>query len=188
MKQILILSVCVLFISCGSSTNERGIASVSNDPKASGSAYKISDTMASPAKPSASTAVGSPAVMPAKNTADTLATATTTSKTTPVIATKPATATAKPAAADNSADVKKGEVLISKSDCLACHKLQDRLVGPSYKEVANKYPNNDATISQLAGKIKKGGSGVWGAIPMSPHPTLSDDDAKAMVKYILSLK
>ena len=71
---------------------------------------------------------------------------------------------------------------------MACHKLQDRLVGPSYKEVANKYPNNDATINLLAGKIKKGGSGVWGAIPMSPHPTLSDDDAKAMVKYILTVK
>ena len=186
MKQILILSVCALFISCGSSTNERGIASVSNDPKASGNAYKISDTMPTQKQALAPPVVGSPVSLPV-STADTTKTASTSPKTSTTIS-KPGVIAGKPVAADNSADIKKGEALVSKSDCLACHKLQDRLVGPSYKEVANKYPNNDATINQLASKIKKGGSGVWGAIPMSPHPTLSDDDAKAMVKYILTVK
>ena len=186
MKQILILSVCALFISCGSSTNERGIASVSNDPKASGSAYKVTDTMATQTQTPAPPVVGGPVSLPVSTT-DTTKTASTSPKTSTTIS-KPGVIASKPVAADNSADIKKGEALISKSDCLACHKLQDRLVGPSYKEVANKYPNNDATINLLAGKIKKGGSGVWGAIPMSPHPTLSDDDAKAMVKYILTVK
>jgi cytochrome c len=191
MKQILILSMCVLVIACGSSTNERGIASVSNDPKASGSAYIVSDTMpvASPKPPQASSVpviVAPVTAPPAGSTNVTIP-----GKPAPATAapaTIPQPATPKPAAADNSADIKKGEALISKSDCLACHKLQDRLVGPSYKEVAAKYPNNEATINQLASKIKKGGSGVWGAIPMSPHPALSDGDAKAMVKYILTVK
>ena len=186
MKQILIFSVCAFFISCVSSSNERGIASVSNDPKASGGAYKISDTMPTQTQTLAPPVVGSPVSLPV-STADTTKTTSTSPKTSPTNS-KPVVVAGKPVAADNSADIKKGEALISKSDCLACHKLQDRLVGPSYKEVANKYPNNDATINLLAGKIKKGGSGVWGAIPMSPHPTLSDDDAKAMVKYILTVK
>lgn len=191
MKQYLILGVCAFFISCGGSTNERGIASVSSDPKASGSAYKVSDTMPSPKPAMAGSATVPPvtAAAPAIVTPGASLSAKPAGTAAPVAGTAPAAAPkAKPAAADDSADIKKGQALISKSDCLACHKLQEKLLGPSYKEVANKYPNNTATIAQLAGKIKAGGSGVWGAVPMSPHPALSDDDAKAMVKYILSLK
>ena len=88
----------------------------------------------------------------------------------------------------DNADIKKGELLISKSDCFACHKVQDKLLGPSYKDVANKYDNTKATIDYLVNKVKTGGSGVWGAVPMSPHPALSDDDARAMISYVLSLK
>lgn len=196
MKQLFVLGVCALFLACGSSTNERGIASTTSDSTASGSAYNSSDGFA-PASPTASpqapamsapgdsaaavtTPVATPATTPAGTPVSTPA-ATTTPAAPPVAA-------AKPAAADNSADIKKGEALISKSDCLACHKIDAKLLGPSYKDVAAKYPNNAATIAQLASKIKNGGSGVWGAIPMSPHPALSDDDAKAMVRYILSLK
>jgi cytochrome c len=87
-----------------------------------------------------------------------------------------------------SEDVKKGGVLISKSDCLACHKEQEKLLGPAYVEVARKYENTKSNIEYLSGKIIKGGSGVWGPVPMSPHPNISDEEAKAMVKYILSLK
>ena len=82
----------------------------------------------------------------------------------------------------------KGEQLISGSDCLTCHKVDAKIVGPSYVDVANKYEATEANIEMLAGKIINGGSGSWGEIPMAPHPALSTDDAKEMVKYILSLK
>jgi cytochrome c len=82
----------------------------------------------------------------------------------------------------------KGEQLISGSDCLTCHKVDVKIVGPSYVDVANKYEATEANIEMLAGKIINGGSGSWGEIPMAPHSALSSDDAKEMVKYILSLK
>jgi len=85
-------------------------------------------------------------------------------------------------------DYTKGLELIGKSDCLTCHKVSDKLIGPSYKEVAEKYENTDENITMLAGKIIKGGQGVWGSIPMTAHPAITEDDAKAMVKYILLLK
>jgi len=97
----------------------------------------------------------------------------------------PATAAPAPAAA---AEKSKGEALIAKADCLACHSKTQKLVGPAYVNVAGKYPATDENIEHLADKIIAGGQGVWGAIPMTPHPTLSKDDAKEMVKYILSLK
>lgn len=102
--------------------------------------------------------------------------------------TKPAAKAAKkPAAAISKTDIEAGKQLILKSDCLACHKVEEKLLGPAYTEVAKKYPATDANITMLAQKILKGGSGVWGAIPMSPHPAISAKDANTMVKYILSL-
>jgi cytochrome c len=91
-------------------------------------------------------------------------------------------------AAPASAGSAKGEQLISSSDCLTCHKVDAKIVGPSYVDVANKYEATEANIEMLAGKIINGGSGSWGEIPMAPHAALSTDDAKEMVKYILSLK
>jgi len=85
-------------------------------------------------------------------------------------------------------DYTKGLELIAKSDCLTCHKANEKNIGPAYKDVAAKYDNSDATIKLLSEKIIKGGSGVWGAIPMTPHPALKQEDAEAMVKYILLLK
>ena len=82
----------------------------------------------------------------------------------------------------------KGKTLISKSDCLACHQDEAKLVGPAYVDVANKYENNAKNVDFLANKIIKGGAGSWGQIPMSPHPNVSLADAKEMVNYILSLK
>ncbi len=81
-----------------------------------------------------------------------------------------------------------GEELIKKSDCLTCHKVDVKLLGPAYQEVAAKYPATDENITLLAGKIIKGGAGNWGDIPMAPHPSINENDAKEMVKYILSLK
>ena len=79
-----------------------------------------------------------------------------------------------------------GEKLIEGADCLSCHKVDSKLVGPAYKEVAAKY--TDADIDHLASKIIEGGKGVWGDIPMTPHTGLSKENARLMVKYILSLK
>ena len=92
------------------------------------------------------------------------------------------------AAAPANTGSAKGEQLISSSDCLTCHKVDAKIVGPSYVDVANKYEATDANIEMLAGKIINGGSGSWGEIPMAPHAALKADDAKEMVKYILSLK
>ena len=101
----------------------------------------------------------------------------------------PATAPA-PAANDLSAnpDYQKGLALIAGSDCLTCHKVGEKLTGPAYRDVANKYENTEANITMLAGKIIKGGQGVWGTIPMTPHAQLSQADAEQMVKYILLLR
>lgn len=85
------------------------------------------------------------------------------------------------------ADIEAGKQLVVGSDCLACHKTQEKLVGPAYADVAKKYADNESNIRLLAGKIIQGGSGVWGQIPMTPHATLAEEDAKKMVKYILSL-
>ena len=85
------------------------------------------------------------------------------------------------------ADFSKGKNLIAKSDCLACHKDDTKLVGPAYIDVAKKYPPTEANIAKLADKIIKGGAGAWGQIPMSPHPGVPQNDAREMVKYILSL-
>ncbi|MGI4730113.1 MAG: c-type cytochrome [Janthinobacterium lividum] len=82
----------------------------------------------------------------------------------------------------------KGAQLIASSDCLGCHKEQEKLVGPAYKDVAAKYASNDENIDKLAKKVIAGGSGVWGEVPMTPHPNLALGDAKEMVKYILSIK
>jgi cytochrome c len=81
-----------------------------------------------------------------------------------------------------------GEALIAKNDCLTCHKIDQKIVGPAYTDVANKYTASDAVVDTLANKVIKGGSGNWGTVAMTPHPALSMDDAKHMVKYILSLK
>ena len=88
-----------------------------------------------------------------------------------------------------NSDYQKGLDLISKSDCFTCHKIDEQLTGPPYREVANKYGNMpDTIITHLAKKIREGGAGNWGQIFMVPHPSISEDDAKAMVKYILLLK
>ncbi len=103
---------------------------------------------------------------------------------------KDAKATAPAAANDLSAnpDYQKGLELVAKSDCLTCHKVSEKLTGPAYRDVAAKYANTDENVTLLAGKVLKGGSGVWGAIPMTPHAALSEADAKQMVKYILLLR
>ena len=95
---------------------------------------------------------------------------------------------AKPAVADvsDNPDYEKGLTLVAKNDCLTCHKIEEKLTGPAYRDVAKKY--TEADIPKLAAKIIAGGSGNWGIIPMTPHPKVSKEDAEQMVKYILLLK
>ncbi len=87
----------------------------------------------------------------------------------------------------SAAELEEGKALLAKSDCLACHKVDTKVVGPAYNDVAKKYPASEANYDMLAKKIIAGGSGNWGTMAMSPHPTLAPADAKKMVQYILSL-
>ncbi len=85
-------------------------------------------------------------------------------------------------------DYQKGLALVAKSDCFTCHKLREAATGPAYGDVALKYENTAANQEMLADKVMKGGSGVWGQIPMAAHPDLSKEDAIQMVKYVLLLR
>lgn len=93
---------------------------------------------------------------------------------------------ARAGASDNRTVEEKGKAMIGESDCFACHKEKEKLVGPAYSDVAKKY--KEADIPKLVSKIIEGGSGVWGDIPMTPHTGLPQADAEAMVRYILTLK
>jgi cytochrome c len=98
-----------------------------------------------------------------------------------------AAATSGNALSDNP-DYQKGLALVAGSDCLTCHKTSEKNIGPAYKDVAAKYENTEANVKMLAAKVIKGGSGNWGAIPMTPHPQLKQEDVEQMIKYILLLK
>jgi len=95
---------------------------------------------------------------------------------------------AAPATAEAAAPKKDGQALINGSDCRTCHKDDSKLIGPAYQDVAKKYENNAANVKMLTEKIIQGGQGNWGEIPMAGHPNLSQEDATAMVEYILSMK
>ena len=94
-----------------------------------------------------------------------------------------------PTAAEPTSDdlIKQGQALTDASDCKTCHHLTNKIIGPSHTDVAKKYEFTQANVTLLSGKIIKGGSGVWGEIPMTPHPDLSQADAEKMAMYVLSL-
>ncbi|MGE0875133.1 MAG: c-type cytochrome [Burkholderiales bacterium] len=76
------------------------------------------------------------------------------------------------------------EALAKKYNCLACHQIDKKSVGPSYKDIARKYKGQNVA-AQLAAKVKKGGSGVWGSIPMAPNPAVPDADIQKLVDWVL---
>jgi cytochrome c len=80
------------------------------------------------------------------------------------------------------------EELAKKHACFACHAVDKKLVGPSYKDVAAKYANDKQAEARLVEKVKKGGTGVWGQVPMPPNAAVPDADVRALVKWILSQK
>ena len=79
------------------------------------------------------------------------------------------------------------EELAKKYNCLACHQTDKKLVGPSYQDVAAKYKGQADAPDKLAAKVKAGGVGVWGQVPMPPNPTVPDADMKALVTWILGM-
>ncbi len=87
-----------------------------------------------------------------------------------------------PALAQNPED------LLKSNACTSCHAVDKKLVGPSYKDVAAKYRGQKDAEAKLIDKVKKGGAGVWGQVPMPPNAHVKDADIATMVKYILALK
>ena len=73
-------------------------------------------------------------------------------------------------------------------NCMACHAVDKKLVGPAYKDVAAKYAGDKAAVDKLAAKIIKGGSGVWGAVPMPANAQVNEAEAKKLAAWVLSLK
>jgi len=84
-------------------------------------------------------------------------------------------------------DAAKAKQLAQKYNCLACHAEDKKLVGPAYKDVAKKYKGDAGAEARLIAKVKAGGSGVWGAIPMPPN-NVPDADVKTLVEWVLSLQ
>jgi cytochrome c len=88
------------------------------------------------------------------------------------------------AALDNAA----AEAMMKKDGCAACHSVDKKIVGPSYAEVAAKYKGDKDAVAKLSKKVKEGGSGVWGPIPMPPNAAVSNTDIADLVTWILALK
>ena len=78
--------------------------------------------------------------------------------------------------------------LAQKKNCMACHAIDKKLVGPSYKDVAAKYAGQKDAVDKLAQKVVKGGSGSWGAVPMPANPQVTEAEAKQLVQWVLQQK
>lgn len=89
-----------------------------------------------------------------------------------------------------AAPAKASEAIVKKARCVACHTVDAKRVGPAYRDVGAKYRGDSAAPARLFDKVRAGGSGVWGEIPMIPHGAdkISDDDLKAAIKWILALE
>lgn len=85
-------------------------------------------------------------------------------------------------------NVAASEKLAQSSGCMTCHAIDRKVIGPSYKDVAAKYRNDKGAEAQLIKKVKTGGSGVWGTIPMPPNAHVKEDSIKSIVHWILELK
>jgi len=83
-------------------------------------------------------------------------------------------------------DMAASQALAQKSGCMGCHKVDGKLVGPGFKEVAAKYKGNNKAEAMLIAKVTKGGTGVWGKIPMPPNAAVKPDDMKTLVSWVLA--
>ena len=84
-----------------------------------------------------------------------------------------------------AAPAQASEELAKKHNCLACHTLDKKSVGPAYKEIAKKYKGQADAVAKLSEKVKKGGQGVWGPVPMPPNAATPDADIKTLVDWIM---
>jgi cytochrome c len=87
-----------------------------------------------------------------------------------------------------SFDAPASEALAKSKGCLGCHGIDNKILGPAYKDVAKKYSGEADAADKLAEKVMKGGGGVWGQMPMPPNPQVNADEAKQLVQWILGLK
>lgn len=78
--------------------------------------------------------------------------------------------------------------LAQKKKCMACHAIGKKVVGPAFKDVAKKYAGDKGAVARLSEKVRKGGGGVWGGMAMLPNPQVNEEEAKTLVKWVLSLE
>jgi cytochrome c len=90
------------------------------------------------------------------------------------------------AASANAVDAAKAQQIANMNACLGCHQVDKKLVGPSYQDVAAKYKGDKNALATLSKKVKGGGAGVWGPVPMPANPTISDADLKTVVEWVLA--
>lgn len=90
------------------------------------------------------------------------------------------------ASAHAAVDAAKAQEIANKNACMGCHQVDKKLVGPSYKEVATKYKGDKGAMAKLSDKVKKGGAGVWGPVPMPANPNISDADLKTVIEWVLA--
>ena len=155
---------------------ERGVVYMANR---SGASFK------EPPAPAAGAAAASAAAAPAAPPAA--------AATAPAAAPAPAAPAPAPASAAGAKpgaplDLASGQAMMQKDGCSACHAVDRKIVGPAYQDVAAKYRGDASAQAKLMQKVKTGGAGVWGQVPMPPNAQVSDADIKALVTWILSLK
>jgi cytochrome c551/c552 len=147
----------------------------------SGASFKEPPAPAPASAVAAVAAVASPAAAPATAPVATVASA---GAATPVSTPAPAA----PAKAGAPLDLASGQAMMQKDGCVACHAVDKKVVGPAYQDVAAKYKGDAGALAKLSQKVKAGGTGVWGTVPMPPNSWVSDSDITALVTWILSLK
>ncbi|HUH92292.1 MAG TPA: c-type cytochrome [Casimicrobiaceae bacterium] len=152
---------------------ERAVVYMANH---SGAAFK------EPPAPAPSPAAPPAAAAPVAAAVPQTATAVAPTPQTTAAAGAPATAAGAPL------DTKSGLAMMQKEGCSACHAVDKKIVGPAYEDVAAKYRNDKSAEAKLVQKVKTGGSGVWGQVPMPPNSAVPDQDIKALVAWILTLK
>jgi len=138
-------------------------------------ATAVSSAPASPATATAAAGSAIPAVATALNTSG-------------VAPSAPTAAPSSPAKASAPLDLTSGPAMMAKDGCGACHAVDKKIVGPAYQDVAAKYKGDAGALAKLTQKVKAGGVGVWGTVPMPPNSFVADDDIKALVTWILTLK
>ena len=86
-------------------------------------------------------------------------------------------------------ELPKGQVIAERNQCLGCHAKEKKIIGPSFKRVAQRYTNTEATMVYLTNKIKNGGGGVWGVVPMpSNKNNITDEEIRLIIQWIFTLK